>query len=112
MKLNKLVAIGKSSYSKDLRKYIHGYQHCYICDRLPQDLVKILSHSKGGICVHISCLSKPFLKYCKAMGLKVWTFSVKSKEKFIKHANLSEVDVVFCDDAKSVFNWWHETGDI
>ena len=91
------ILMDKNLYNSDLVDFEHGYQHTIVFQNLPNEILKLLSFSKGGICIHKSMFGKNIAEYCRKNDLKRWVFSVSTKKEFYKYANNPGIDVVFCD---------------
>jgi len=103
VRLPRLVILGKEQYSSSLGPYSKGYQHGYICQRIPDAIVNILSASGGGIGVHTFLVNQSLIEYCSRIGLQLWVFSTKTTKKYLKYATNPGIDVVFCDNAPRIY---------
>jgi len=99
LRVFQFVVVGRERYKAPLRSLSHGFQHAYFCGKLPAELATMLSHTGGGIGVHLSCVSDRLLDYCVAERLQLWVFSVGTGPEFLHYACRDGVDVVFCDNA-------------
>lgn len=92
-----IVFIGKNLYSSDLNNYKKGFQHCYIAQQFPNELIDILSKNSGAICIPKKILSKNLIDYCKKNNIKIWIFSVKDYKEYKEYLN-QNIEVIFVDD--------------
>ena len=95
--IGRYVVIGYERSNADLNEYEVGYQHVILLRELPDDILNILRINQGGICIPHQLLCEAVETYCEKNQLKLWIYSVKRKEKFIKYAKNSYIDVIFCD---------------
>jgi glycerophosphoryl diester phosphodiesterase len=84
--------------------FAHGFQHGLLASRLPSSLERLLADSGGGVCVNRLLLSEQLVRYCRAAGLQLWVFRVRTVAAFQRYASLDAVDVVFSDDAPAVLS--------
>jgi len=92
------VRIGANRYNSPLGKFSCGYQHSLVCYELPDELEKVLTESRGGICVHTSVAGPRLYSYCKRVGLKLQVFSANSLRAFNSLSSIEDVDMIYCNE--------------
>jgi glycerophosphoryl diester phosphodiesterase len=98
----RFVILGRNRGVDQLGPLAQGFQHGLFCIGLPLPLVEALRDSRGGICVQRQLVDRTLIKRCTGQDLQLWTFSVATTAEFLQYAQQPGVDVVFCDQAKSV----------
>lgn len=90
------ILFGKFYYKYNLKQKSIGYQHAYLAQTLPEDLIKILSQSKGGICIQKKILSKKVINYCKKNNLLLCIFSIKNLKEY-NYYSKQPINIIFID---------------
>ena len=96
------VLLGQNTIDTPSAYLSSGHQYTYCCRELPAAMEQLIVQSGGGICVPIQAVCKQLTRYCMDKSIQLWIFSVSTTADFIKYAEQSEVDIIFCDDARSV----------
>jgi hypothetical protein len=102
IRLGWIVLLGRNKGSSRLGSLAHGFQHAFFCRRVPNPILKALTSSGGGICVHHRLVGQKLVNYCQDSGLQLWVFSTATTQQFMRYASNSGIDVVFCDDVPTV----------
>lgn len=105
LRLGHIVLLGEKTVTAELGKYARGYQHGFLCKELSPDLVSVLAHSGGGICVSKRFICDRLIVWCQEQGLGVWIFSAQSTLEFLRYGRNPGIDVIFSDDAPRVIRF-------
>lgn len=95
---------GKNVFQKVPKELYQGYFHSLRCRTLPENLLKILQKSGGGICVATKLFCKSLDEYCRKNSLKLWIYSVNEKNAFEKFASEEGIDIIFSDKAEQIYD--------
>jgi len=91
-----IVLIGPQSFKADLGTNAKGFQHAYLTQKLPKELINILSKNGGGVCISKNFLSQDLLAFNREHHLKTAVFSAKNRSEYSKLVAFG-ADIIFCD---------------
>lgn len=107
----KLTIIAKPTYYhltgvdyklKNYPEHELGYQRVIVTKEVPEEIAKILVATNGGVCIEKKFISPGYLQQLKDKNFNIWVFGLKNNSDYYTLAENELIDVVFCEDAKSV----------
>jgi glycerophosphoryl diester phosphodiesterase len=102
VRVARLVLRGVALQDAAIAGFDHGFQHGLVCAQVPRSIHGLLRDSGGGVCIHRTLLHQQLIDDCRAAGLALWVFRVRTAAGFHRMARHPGISAVFCDDAPSV----------
>ncbi len=96
------VFTGRNVFESVPRELYQGYFHSLRCRTLPDNLLRVIQKSGGGVCVAKNLVCPELVSYCADNGLKLWIYSVNEINSYRRFAAMDGIDMIFSDRAESI----------